>query len=93
MYSLPVNVGKDILIPWLLASFLSHTVQKKQVESLDDFITYDDILCVVLCVVLCNQIITHAHSLEHLTMLETVLLLTTNLSSHSLQLLFPEKQW
>jgi len=28
MYSLAANVGKDILVPWLLPSFLSHTVQK-----------------------------------------------------------------
>jgi len=40
-----------------------------------------------------NQIITHTHSLEHLTMLEAELLLTASVSGHSLQLLVPEKQW
>jgi len=66
--------------------------KKKREESLDDFITHD-VLCVVLCVVWLIKLSPPHTVFEHLTMLETELLFTASISSCSLQLLVPEKQW
>ena len=59
------------LIPRLLPSFLSHTVQKTGREPRQFDHVRDDVLCVVLCMVLVIELSpTHA-VLERITMLET----------------------
>ena len=60
------------LVPRLLPSFLSHTVQKMGREPGRFDHVRDDVLCVALCVVLVIELSpTHA-VLERITVLETV---------------------
>ena len=66
----------DSLVPMLLPSFLSHTLQKTGREPGRFDHVHDDILCVVLCMVWIIELSPMHAVFESLTMLEIVALLT-----------------